>query len=178
MGGLVKILALKSSLNNGLTLELKGAFPNIISVERSLFEFTGNPDSNWLAGFTDGEGCFSLEISKGTTKTGFSVALRFIISQKSRDILLLKSFINKFGCGSLKTVSDKGMSNYSCSKLVDINNYIIPFFNKYPIEGSKRLDYLDFCRAAELINAKAHLTSEGLEELRQIKAGMNRGRLS
>jgi hypothetical protein len=70
-------------------------------------------------------------------------------------MLLLQSFINKFGCGSLKTVSNRGMSIFSSSKLVDINNYIIPFFNQYPLHGTKRLDYLDFCRAAELINAKS-----------------------
>jgi hypothetical protein len=176
MEGLAKILSLKASLNNGLTTELNQAFPNIIPVERSQVQLNGTPGPNWLAGFTDGEGCFGLEISKGTTKTGFAVALRISISQKSRDMLLLKSFINKFGCGSLKTVPNTGMSIFSCSKLVDINNYIIPFFNQYPLHGTKILDYLDFCRAAELINAKAHLTSDGLDKLRLLQAGMNRGR--
>jgi hypothetical protein len=76
----------------------------------------------------------------------------------------------------LKTVPNTGMSIFSCSKLVDIYNYIIPFFNQYPLHGTKRLDYLDFCRAAELINAKAHLTSDGLDKLRLLQAGMNRGR--
>jgi hypothetical protein len=76
----------------------------------------------------------------------------------------------------LKTDLNREISVYSCSKLVDINNSIIPFFNKYPLEGNKKLDYLDFCRAAELINAKVHLTSDGLEKLRQIKSGMNKGR--
>jgi hypothetical protein len=46
MEGLVKILALKSSLNNGLTLELKGAFPNIIPIGRSQIELKETPDSN------------------------------------------------------------------------------------------------------------------------------------
>src|SRR5207248_10734044 len=135
-------------------------------------------DSNWLVGFTDSEGCFSVEITKCTTKTGFSVGLRFIISQKSRDKLLLQSFIDKFGCGSLKFIPSKDMSVYSCSNLVNLNSCIIPFFNKYPLEGTKKLDYSSFCKSAELINAKAHLTNEGLDKIRQIKAGMNRGRYS
>ena len=40
----------------------------------------------------------------------------------------------------------------------------------------KALDFADFCRAAELMKEKKHLTKEGLEEIRQIKAGMNQGR--
>jgi len=35
------------------------------------------------------------------------------------------------------------------------------------------LDFADFCKVAELMKNKAHLTQEGLEEIRQIKAGMN-----
>jgi len=38
------------------------------------------------------------------------------------------------------------------------------------------MNYLDFCKVAELMNEKAHLTEEGLEAIRKIKAGMNTGR--
>jgi hypothetical protein len=46
---------------------------------------------------------------------------------------------------------------------------MIPLFNKYKIIGVKLLDYLDFCLAAKLVNKKAHLTLEGLEEIKKIK---------
>jgi hypothetical protein len=53
---------------------------------------------------------------------------------------------------------------------------IISFFDKYPLIGNKKLDYLDFgCKAAELIKNKAHLTSEGLEEILRIKASPSSG---
>jgi hypothetical protein len=58
----------------------------------------------------------------------------------------------------------------------DIKSIIIPFFQKYPIQGSKKRDYLDFCKAAELKEKKAHLTQEGLDKMVLIKSGMNRGR--
>lgn len=35
---------------------------------------------------------------------------------------------------------------------------------------------MDFCKAASLMKSQAHLTSEGLEQIRQIKIGMNRAR--
>jgi hypothetical protein len=35
---------------------------------------------------------------------------------------------------------------------------------------------MDFGKVVELMKNKAHLTSEGLEEIRKIKSGMNTGR--
>lgn len=34
------------------------------------------------------------------------------------------------------------------SKFSDIENIIIPLFEKYPIQGTKQLDYLNFCKIA------------------------------
>ena len=50
------------------------------------------------------------------------------------------------------------------------------FFDKYKIIGVKYEDYLDFKKVAQLMEKKAHLTIEGLEDIRRIKAKMNRGR--
>ena len=76
-------------------------------------------------------------------------------------------------------------------KLSDILGKIIPLFDQYKLQGIKRLDglrlyyniclyyninYLDFKRAAELLEKKVHFTKEGLEEIRKLKAGMNSGR--
>jgi len=51
---------------------------------------------------------------------------------------------------------------------------MIPLFNKHKIIGIKLLNYLDFCKVAELINKKDHLTREGLEQIRKIKFNINR----
>ena len=55
------------------------------------------------------------------------------------------------------------------------DNYekIIPFFNKYPIIGVKSKDFEDWCLVANLMLDGKHLTSEGIEEIRKIKTGMN-----
>jgi hypothetical protein len=37
-------------------------------------------------------------------------------------------------------------------------------------------DYRDFCKVVKLINNKSHLTLEGLNFIKNIKLGMNRGR--
>ena len=59
---------------------------------------------------------------------------------------------------------------------MDITNKIIPFFNKYSLFGVKLYDYLDWCKINKLMNEGSHLTMEGLNLIRNIKSGMNKGR--
>jgi len=73
---------------------------------------------------------------------------------------------------------NKGVFTYRVETYSSIENKIIPLFNKHPILGEKYLDYLDWCKVAKLIKNKAHLTSEGLDQIDEIKAGMNKGRSS
>jgi hypothetical protein len=59
------------------------------------------------------------------------------------------------------------------ASLLDISEKIIPFFDKYPLEGSKLNDYLAFKKGISIIKDNSHLTMEGLNEIRTIIAGMN-----
>jgi hypothetical protein len=45
------------------------------------------------------------------------------------------------------------------------------------VVGVKQQDYLDWCKAADIIKTKGHLTTSGLDEVQKIKEGMNRGRV-
>jgi hypothetical protein len=172
--GLRKLVAIKASLNLGLSDELKELFPNIKPAQRPLVVTQEIPDPNWLAGFVDAEGCFSVGISDSLNLKGSIVQLRFRITQHCRDAELLKSFIAYLGCGIYYLRGDAG--DLVVLRLSDINEKIIPFFDKYPLLGVKALDFSDFKRAAKLITQKAHLTVLGLEEIRQIKSTMNRNR--
>lgn len=58
----------------------------------------------------------------------------------------------------------------------DINNLIIPIFDKNPLLGVKLIDYLDWCKVAKLMNEGSHLTEEGVNLIREIQSGMNKGR--
>ena len=62
---------------------------------------------------------------------------------------------------------------FKVSKLVDLNQKIIPLFEQNPIRGIKQLDFLDFCEVAKLMNEGKHLTNEGLYLIRTIKNKMN-----
>lgn len=134
-------------------------------------------DPNWIVGFTSGDGSFTISTYKSTAKLGESVKLSFLITQHNRDEALMSSLISIFGCGNIKKVSTRPSScDFIVTNFTDIYEKIIPFFKKYEILGIKQQDFNDWCRAAELINNKAYLTTKGLEEIKKIKAGINSGR--
>lgn len=174
--GLHKIIAIKASMNLGLSDSLKEAFSSIVPVQRSKVDNISVRDPYWIAGFTSGEGCFFfINIKKSQTTTlGYVVALMFQLTQHSRDELLMRSLIEFFKCGSVRFYGEA--ISFRVEKFSDIINIIIPFFTKYPILGVKTKDFQDWCKVAELINDKKHLTREGLENIRKIKAEMNKGR--
>lgn len=115
-----------------------------------------------------------VNLSSGKFKTGVRVALRFILTQHSRDELLMRRIVEYLGVGNLYKSGEA--FDLRVSSFIDISEKILPFFTKYPIIGVKTQDFSDFCRVVELIKEKKHLTKNGLDQIRQIKTGMNRGR--
>ena len=157
---------------------LKLAFPDVVPVVKPVVELPKTIDPHWLTGFTSGEGSLMIEIwADKRYSVDSRVRLSFQLTQHSRDhqlLLLIKEFL---GCGDIFSKGDgREVLDLRVRKLDDIINKIIPFFNNYPIRGIKALDLADFIKVAELMKNKKHLTKEGLEEIKQIKAGMNRGR--
>lgn len=87
----------------------------------------------------------------------------------------MNNFINYLDCGYV--CKDRKTIHFKVEKFSDIVNKIIPFLKKYPIKGVKLKDFDDWCRVAELMKEKKHLTQEGLVQIRKIKASMNKGRV-
>jgi hypothetical protein len=102
--------------------------------------------------------------------------LKFILTQHSRDENLLRNLIEIFECGRFITKNTKEYGEFVVEKYSDIRDKIIPFFEKYPLYGIKKENYLDFKKVSELMKNKAHLTLEGLEKIKQIKSGINKNR--
>lgn len=177
--GFTKILSIKASLNNGLSSQLETTFPDIIPFFKPEVITLPIKDPQWVAGFTEGDGCFNVSVRKSTsTKSGVQVILRYQVTQHIRDSVLVHNFMEFFGCGNHTVRSNKIACDFVVSKFSDICNIIIPFFDKYPLFGVKAQNFEDFKRVAEIIKVKGHLTDDGLEEILKIKAGMNSGRSS
>lgn len=113
-------------------------------------------------------------------KTGYQVQISYIITQHGRDLdLLLKIKNNLNNSGEIKLNRGKNGGNvyqYRVRNIETIKNLIIPIFSNFPLKTMKNLDFQDFKLVAELIEKKEHLTPEGIEKIRKIKEGMNRGR--
>ena len=171
--GIQKIVNIKASLNTGLAENLNKAFPNTIPSQR--LEDSNIPQGNkinpeWMAGFCTGESNFFITIAeRQKSKIGFTTWLRFSIAQHSRDLLLLESFVVFFNCGHIANYKNRLICEFIVTKIDHILEYIIPFFIKHPILGSKYLNYLKFNSAAEIIKNKEHLNSNGLERILQLK---------
>ena len=86
----------------------------------------------------------------------------------------MKSLIEYLQCGYI--TKNRETFDLKVTKFDDIVNKIIPLFQKYRIEGVKAKDFENFCQIADMMKEKKHLTLEGLEKIKKIKAGMNRGR--
>jgi len=189
--GLLKLIGIKASLNLGLPLNLKEAFPKVEQYNRPAYTFKGIADPNWVAGFSSGDSSFSVKTGSSTTnKLGSRVQLRFEIGLNIREKELIKGLATFFKSGyssaskvpEVKEVNDKYVyiTNDSVHlqviKFEDILNIIIPFFEEYPIQGKKSSDLADFKKAAELIKNKEHLTLGGFNKILEIKAAMNKVR--
>lgn len=172
--GVQKAINIKSSMNKGLSENLKESFPNTIPMEKSGNSINNSINNNslhpdWVAGFSTGESNFFIVTQK--SKSGLYVSLRFSVSQHSRDLLLLESFANFFGGGSVTNYKNRPLCEFVIAKFDVIFDYVIPFFEKHPILGSKRLNFLDFKTAAYIIKNKEHLNENGigLDNILQLK---------
>ena len=174
--GLNRIVSIKATLNKGeLSDALKLAFPKIDPVLRPEILNSKIEDLHWLAGFTDAEGCFFIALKKSPgSKLGETVWLKFILTQHSKDKELLESLISILNCGRYISKSDYG--EFIVEKFTDICSKIIPIFERFKLHGIKSKNYEDFKYAASLMGNKAHLTREGLDELKKIKGKMNKNR--
>jgi len=125
-----------------------------------------------LAGFADADGCYFISIyDSPKSKLGKAVQLSFILTQHLRDEQLMKGLIEYLNCGKFKVRKDA--CDLTVVSIKDINEKIIPFFTKYNLHGIKNLNFIDFSKAAKIMETKKHLTQEGLNEIVKIKSNMN-----
>lgn len=95
-------------------------------------------DSNYVTGFADGEGCFSISVFEKINGKPL-VIFSFIITQKDHSAGILKDLQKFLGCGGL-TVSKRDKTVEFFVKIFeDILLKIIPHFETYPLVTSKHL---------------------------------------
>ncbi len=133
----------------------------------------------YVAGFVDGEGCFTIVISKHPTKKlGLDARLHFQIELRSDDLEILQQIQKTIDCGRIYHLNYERYGwhphvELKVSSIREIITKLIPFFKKHPLRAKKRLSYQYFLQAVEIFERKQHLTLEGIERLRDIRRNMN-----
>lgn len=131
-------------------------------------------DSNWVAGFVDGEGTFYIGINQNKTmKIGYQVLPEFRIVQHKRDIKLLYELKRFFGSGVVR-VNHDDRYEIRIRKLDVLSDKIVPFFKEYKLHTSKKYDFIKFAKVVRLMNMGEHLKIEGLVRIIDISCEMNR----
>ena len=130
------------------------------------------------SGLIDGQGSFSIILDKNKTrKSGWGVQLKFQIGLHTKDLNLLyklQQYLGGVDIGSIHLTRNREMVNYSIDSNKGLSKLII-HLEKYPLLTKKNVDFMLFKQAVKLVNNKAHLTLQGLNEIVNIKASMNLG---
>lgn len=149
--GFLKLLSLINKLNNPLSESLLeklaplGKIPNV-DLELSSVEslnLKNRLDPWWISGFATGESSFTFFTRKRLNVGGNIIkdyTLAFEIGQKSDNLYVLYLIVNTLGCGKVY-IETRGISKFRLVPRDQILNDLVPFFEKYPLEGNKALQY-------------------------------------
>lgn len=161
-----------------INYQVKIPFNQILQKRYSTSSNINNKLTPWcVTGFTDAEGCFCIRIRKDTRyKSGYNIVALFSISLNKKDLSVLRSLKSFFGeAGHIWKENNLGMYKYRIESIKQINDWILPHFDKYPLLTKKQSDYLLFRKVIELINAKKHFNTDNLKEFVSIMALINKG---
>jgi hypothetical protein len=99
----------------------------------------------WLVGFTDGDGTFSIVHQNGKW------SLTFKLSQHEYNIRLLNFIKSQLGIGNINKEVKTKMVNYRIRDRKKLAEVIFPIFNKYPLLTTKYFNYLKFKEAYRIL---------------------------
>ena len=129
---------------------------------------------NWISGFVDAEGCFSViieipNINKWRVKTSFEINLHI------KDVDILYQIQSFFGVGAVYLRVDRKICVYRVSNIKYIKDIIIPHFKKYPLITQKAIDFDLWSKVIQIILNKEHLNKSGFETILTYYASLNIG---
>jgi hypothetical protein len=130
-------------------------------------------EPDFVTGLTDAEGCFLIlapKIDKIKFKVYFS--LKYKISMLNNEVELLKMVKSFFGCGNIRH-NNNGTVDFEINDFSSLKTILIPHFLKYPLRGTKYLDFISFKEASHIFESGEHLKEEGINKLYLLKRGMN-----
>ncbi len=133
-------------------------------------------DPDWIAGFVDGEGCFSVSVHRSNfmhRHRGWQIQTAFHVYQHSDHRDVLESLRSHFGCGYVRPKGPKSsVLTYSVSTLRELDEIVIPFFEVHRLWVKGR-DFRLFTDIVRAMRRKEHLTDSGFERIVRMAYRMN-----
>ena len=135
---------------------------------------------DYIVGLTDGEGCFYVEVRPASITHNNRVEMHFFIKMREDELPLLQKVQQFFGCGGIYYQKEYRANQRNCYRFgitsqKDLQEKIIPFFDKYPLQSQKLRSYLLFRQIALIVKNDEYKTDEGLSQIRILKSQMNNG---
>ena len=119
--------------------------------------------ASYITGFTDGEGTFCVSFSRRTKlTTGIEVRPSFSVSQHKRNVRILERIQEYFKCGGIRFSKRDRCYKYEVRSIQDLVKHIIPHFEKYPLQTTKRADFEHFVSICKLVVSNQHLNRDSL----------------
>nr|YP_010218704.1 LAGLIDADG endonuclease [Morchella brunnea]UBU98541.1 LAGLIDADG endonuclease [Morchella brunnea] len=117
-------------------------------------------DNYWLAGFTDGEGCFTYSITSRGYTFNYNIAapsLKRGDAQKGKEnLVIFETFCELFNGGKVSPHFVKNVYEYRISGIKACQN-IFPYFDKYTLYSKKHLSYTLWKELHSALVRKDHL---------------------
>ena len=128
-------------------------------------------DPNYVCGFIDGEGSFSISIGKHKTlKRGFEVRPEFEIELRKDDQEILERICITIGIGRIYDCQYDRYgwyphSKYKITSIWDMKEHLFPFLDKHPLQAKKGKSYVLFREIVLMLCDKKHLSDEGFNKI-------------
>jgi hypothetical protein len=136
----------------------------------------GSKDSvaHYISGFVDGEGCFCVSFQPSKRhRFGWEVRPSFSVSQNADRSELLYVIQREWQCGFIRPDRSDKTLKYEVRQVRDLVERVLPHFRDYPLRSSKQADVMRFDRICRIVSERAHLVSEGFEEIVTVAMQMN-----
>jgi hypothetical protein len=130
--------------------------------------------AEYISGFVDGEGCFSVSFSKRPRFiVGWETKPSFSVSQNHDRAQPLFIMQKHFGCGFMRDgISDRTLK-YEVRRLDDLLGRVLPHFKQYPLLSAKQEDVRLLEEVCLLMKMGEHVTSEGMKKVTSLAFKMN-----
>ena len=129
----------------------------------------------YVMGFIDGEGSFSVSIYKDETMhSKINVRPEFEIELRADDREILERIKETLCCGIIYNCNYERYgwyphAKYKISRINHLNERLIPFLEKHHLQAKKRKSFNQFKIIVQMLVKKEHLTNRGIKKIIKLR---------